>query len=58
MWSTDPDTNTIVRITTGGTMTAFAVPTLDNTLLSIAAGADGNLWFIESGPERIGRLTP
>jgi hypothetical protein len=49
--------NKIGRITTGGTITEFAVPTPDSAVQDIAAGPDGALWFTEFDANRIGRIT-
>jgi virginiamycin B lyase len=54
--------NFIGRVTTAGTVTLFAIPSFSSkssTLYSVAAGADGNLWFTE-GPGKnfvLGRMT-
>jgi virginiamycin B lyase len=49
----------IGRITTGGTVTNFRVPApyLTNGLYAIAAGADGNLWSVDTLDNRIWRTT-
>ena len=39
-------------------MTSFTVPTKPANLKGITAGPDGNLWFAESGSNKIGRITP
>jgi len=76
LWFTEPFTNRIGRITPTGAVTRFLLPNtpsnpfdcLDTGLVNrcplpfhIAAGADGNLWFTESGlvgGNKIGRITP
>lgn len=52
----------IVRITTAGVITEFPVtPIMSSgtavTLSGIAAGPDGNLWFTNTGENKIGRIT-
>src|SRR6266571_3643622 len=54
LWFTESDK--IGRITPGGTITVFALPTANSQPFGIAAGPDGNLWFTES--DKIGRITP
>jgi streptogramin lyase len=39
-------------------ITAFSVPTLHSEPYAIAAGPDGNLWFLEMVTNQIGRITP
>lgn len=49
------------RVTTGGQVTEFPLPSRQPeflTLSSIATGSDGNLWFTESDANEIGRATP
>ena len=41
-----------------GQITEFSVPTAASQPFSIAAGADGNLWFTEQTANNIGRITP
>jgi streptogramin lyase len=46
LWFTETYVSKIGRITTGGAITEFPVPTLSN--YQIAAGPDGNVWITES----------
>ncbi|MSR61383.1 MAG: hypothetical protein EXS08_02895 [Planctomycetes bacterium] len=39
-------------------VTQFPVPTAQSRPYTIAAGADGNLWFTESNGNKLGRITP
>jgi hypothetical protein len=48
----------IGRITTGGTVTEYAVPSATSSPWGITAGPDGALWFTETGGNRIGRIAP
>ena len=41
-----------------GVIQEFAIPTPQNDSYGITTGPDGNLWFTESKPYRIGRITP
>jgi streptogramin lyase len=42
----------------GQTVTEFPIPTPNSEPLRITVGPDGNLWFGESGANKIGRITP
>ncbi len=58
LWFTGYSSNTIGRITPGGTITGtFPIPTANSYPTSIAVGPDGNLWFSESGTNTIARIT-
>lgn len=57
-WYTNPSLNTVGRITPGGTLTEFALPTLSAFPLDITVGSDGNVWFTERDAAKIGRITP
>jgi len=49
----------ICRMTTAGEVTAFPVVSAPGgPLHDICLGPDGNLWFTESSPSKIGRCTP
>jgi virginiamycin B lyase len=39
------------------TITEFSIPTAASGPMGIALGADGNIWFIESAANKIGRIT-
>jgi virginiamycin B lyase len=47
----------IGRMTTGGTLTEYATPTLNSGPSGITQGPDGALWFTEQGAGKIGRIT-
>ncbi|MGB8298138.1 MAG: hypothetical protein WCG85_22180, partial [Polyangia bacterium] len=57
VWFTE-DVGKIGRITMGGVITEFQVPTTGSTPRGIAPGPDVNLWFVEYGGAKIGRITP
>src|SRR5258708_39777491 len=38
-------------------VTEFSIPTANSTPFSITAGADGNIWFTETGGNKIGRIS-
>jgi virginiamycin B lyase len=40
------------------TITEYSIPTAGSYPEGITAGPDGNLWFTESSPSKIGRITP
>ncbi|HEX8036911.1 MAG TPA: SMP-30/gluconolactonase/LRE family protein [Ktedonobacterales bacterium] len=56
LWFTDPGANAIERITPGGHVQAFAVPTANSGVYGIARAADGILWFTEQNAIRIGSV--
>jgi uncharacterized repeat protein (TIGR01451 family) len=41
-----------------GAVTEFAIPTAGSNSQGITAGPDGNLWFTESGGNKVGKITP
>jgi streptogramin lyase len=55
LWYADPTNDKIGRVTTGGTITQFAIPA-GSQALEITSGSDGALWFTEQ-PGNIGRMT-
>jgi len=57
LWFTEYDTNRIGKITMGGVITEYNVPTSGSAPYGIAAGPDGNLWFTEQQAGKIGRIT-
>ncbi len=57
VWFTDHVGNHVARMTTGGSVTLFDLPTTNAVPGGIAAGPDGNLWFTESAANQIGRIT-
>ena len=57
LWFTELPGNKIGRITTGGRLTEFAVPTPDSEPGGIALGPDSAIWFTEGFPKKIGRIT-
>ena len=56
LWFTESACNKIGRITTGGSVAEFAIPT-PGYPWGIASGPDGNLWFTESSGNKIGRIS-
>jgi len=48
----------IVRITTAGSVSEFAIPTSFSSPAGITAGPDGKLWFTERLANQIGKLVP
>ena len=58
IWFTEYAGNRIGRITPGGTITEFAIPSPNSQPIGIAAGPDGNLWFTEQAGNKIGRISP
>jgi virginiamycin B lyase len=56
LWFTQHD-GMIGRITPGGNISEFLLPTTDSSPTGIVADPVGNLWFIEPDANRIGRIT-
>lgn len=57
MWIVERGTNKIGRMTTGGTLTEFNIPTSNAGAQYIIAGTDGALWFTEENANQLGRVT-
>src|SRR5262249_58877280 len=55
LWFTEA--HSIGRTTTAGVVTEFAAPP-GADLTGITSGADGNLWFMDTGNQKVGRITP
>jgi RHS repeat-associated protein len=60
LWFTEfnKTTKQIGKITTAGTITEYAVPTVSGRPYRITPGPDGNLWFTEDMGNKIGKITP
>jgi virginiamycin B lyase len=56
-WITLTGSNSIGRLTTGGTLTQFALPTANSSPIQIIKGNDDALWFTEQTGNKIGRIT-
>jgi streptogramin lyase len=48
LWFTEASANRIGRMTPGGVLTEFRIPTFESSPGAIVAGPDGNLWFLET----------
>jgi streptogramin lyase len=57
LWFTEDNGNHIGRITTEGSISEFAVPTVKSGPDAIAAAPDGALWFEETSARKFGRIT-
>jgi|KBSMisStaDraftv2_1062788.scaffolds.fasta_scaffold188100_1 virginiamycin B lyase len=57
LWGANAAANQIQRITTGGGVTGFTVPTANAGPLTVCAGPDGNMWFTEFTANKIGKLS-
>ncbi|HKD10429.1 MAG TPA: hypothetical protein VKE50_00065, partial [Thermoanaerobaculia bacterium] len=57
LWFAESGSNNVGRITTGGTVTEFPIPTSASTPLGITAGPANALWFTEYYGFKIGRLS-
>ncbi len=56
LWYTDRGLNAIGRMTVGGQVTMYPLPTRDAVPDYIASGPDGALWFTELKAGKIGRI--
>jgi streptogramin lyase len=57
LWFTSYGSSLIEKISTSGTVTAYATPTSGASPWAVAAGPDGNLWFTENSGNQIGKIT-
>ncbi len=57
MWFTESDDGKIGRITLGGSIAEYTVPSSGSSPYGIAAGPDGALWFTDQGTNSIGRIS-
>ena len=57
LWAPELDANLIARVTPGGTITEFPVPTAKAGPYIIAPGPDGAMWFSENNANTIGRIS-
>lgn len=58
LWVTEGTDNKIARVDTAGTVTEYAYPTASSSLLFIATGGDGRVWFgaNRSGANSVGAM--
>ncbi len=56
LWFTEYTTGKVGKITTGGSVTEYALPA-GSKPDGIAAGSDGNLWFTDEGTSKVGKIT-
>jgi virginiamycin B lyase len=68
LWYVDPAGPSIGRITPAGAVKEFPLPTVEQNSMggppgmgsgpmSITAGPDGAMWFVEAGADQVGRIT-
>jgi virginiamycin B lyase len=57
LWFTEAAGNKIGRISPGGAIAEFPVPTPNSSPLGLAVGPDRALWFVERSASRVGRVT-
>jgi streptogramin lyase len=55
LWFVQRNSNSIGRMTTGGSVTEYPIPTIDAGVNQIALGSDNNLWFTEGSGNDIGK---
>lgn len=48
----------VATATARGPVTQFPIPTASSRPTAVAAGPDGNVWFVESSANKIGMITP
>jgi virginiamycin B lyase len=56
LWFTEA-ANKIGKITTGGTIAEFVIPTSGSGAWGITTGPDNNVWFAEGNGNKIGKIT-
>jgi streptogramin lyase len=56
IWVSDWIWNTIIRVTPGGEVSRYPVPTEKGRPAGITVGPDGNIWFVEGIANKVGRL--
>jgi streptogramin lyase len=57
LWFTEFSSNAIGRITTGGVVSTFPIPSAGSGPGSITGAPDGALWFTQSATNQVGRMT-
>jgi virginiamycin B lyase len=61
LWATEQPSSgnaaNIIKMTTGGVATTYAVPSSPGIGYGITAGPDGNLWFVNQGNNTLARIT-
>ncbi len=57
LWFTERGGNSIGRVTPGGTVTEFTIPTAASLPTQIVSGPGGDLYFTKAGTNSIGRVT-
>jgi streptogramin lyase/plastocyanin len=57
LWFTEKDLGRVGRITIGGTVTEFMLPSSSSFPRGIVLGSDGNLWIAESATFKIATMT-
>ncbi len=57
LWFVDPNNNSVDRLDSSGTITAFTVPTANAGVNRLTLGPDGALWFTETTADNVGRIT-
>lgn len=57
LWATVYSSNTVARVTLGGVVTEFPLPTAQAAPTGITAAADGSLYVTEQGLSRVARLS-
>lgn len=57
LWFTEYYANKIGRLTTGGTLTEYPIPTASSEPWQMTVGPDNAIWFVETAGNKIGRVT-
>jgi virginiamycin B lyase len=58
LWFTAGGTSAVGRLTTGGQLTEYPLPTPGSGPTGITLGSDGNLWVVENSTNKVARMTP
>jgi virginiamycin B lyase len=60
MYFTETTANKVARVlidaTSAAGITEYPAPAAGAGLIDLIAGPDGNIWFVENSPSRIGKL--
>jgi virginiamycin B lyase len=58
VWFCEAGSNKIGRMTFGGFLSQFSIPTAHSNPARITIGPDGDVWFTEQSGNKVGRLVP
>jgi len=56
LWFADSGKNAIGRMTAGGQLHEYTIPTANSGVMNIALASDGGMWFTEAAANKVGRI--